>query len=685
MPKLRIILQSKKFVIISLIFICIYVLVFTKVITYKSKLNNDTTKLIGSILSYTIDGNKLSMKINAQEKVQVTYYINSLEEKNYLKENILIGSKVILEGNISSPYSNTIPNTFNYAKYLYNNKIYKIFKASKITLSEKTNILSRIKTKVIHKIEKMDNSRAYLYALILGETDYISQDIYEEYQTNGTTHLFAISGMHISTLVLFLHIIFKKIKVKEQISEIIIFGFLFFYMFLVGFTPSVLRGSLLYIFLLLNNKSNLRLNTINVLYLLFLLLIIINPFYIYNLGFIYSFLTSFGLILFSKKITGNYFIKLIKISAIAFLFSFPITIYNFYEINLLTILNNVIIVPLVTLYLFPLTIVTFVFPMLEPLLNIGINLLEWISNFLNIFAINLVVPKINFIFIIIYYIAIFLIYKYHIKYLFIVILLIISYKTFPYLNSNSYVYFLDVGQGDSTLIIGENLKYVIMIDTGGKINYKTEEWETRNKVYDNSNNIISFLKSKGITKIDLLIATHGDIDHIGYASNIMDEIKVENSWINKNQINELESKILNNTSSNNFKKLEIINLNNQIKEDENNSSLVLYFKIYNLSFLIMGDAGLKIEDEILKRYNLNNIDVLKVGHHGSKTSTGSNFIKALNPKFSIISVGRNNRYNHPHQEVLNNLKNTQIYRTDEDGTIMFKIKKEKFKIKTYSP
>ena len=165
----------------------------------------------------------------------------------------------------------------------------------------------------------------------------------------------------------------------------------------------------------------------------------------------------------------------------------------------------------------------------------------------------------------------------------------------------------------------------------------------------------------------------------------MDEIKVENSWINKNQINELESKILNNTSSNNFKKLEIINLNNQIKEDENDSSLVLYFKIYNLSFLIMGDAGLKIEDEILKRYNLNNIDVLKVGHHGSKTSTGSNFIKALNPKFSIISVGRNNRYNHPHQEVLNNLKNTQIYRTDEDGTIMFKIKKEKFKIKTYSP
>ena len=660
-------------------------MIFTKWITYESKITEDTTTLTGNILSYTIDGNKLSMQVKAEEKVQVTYYINSLEEKNYLKENILIGSKVVLEGSVSSPYQNTIPNTFNYAKYLYNNKIYRVFNASKIVLSDKTDLLSNIKTSFMHKIEEIGDSSAYLYALILGEVDYIDNDVYKEYQTNGTTHLFAVSGMHISALALFLQAIFKKLKIKEHIGEMLIVLFLFFYMFLVGFTPSVLRGGLLYIFLLLNRKSNLKLNTINALYLLFLLLIIINPFYIYNLGFIYSFLTSFGLILFSKKITGNYLVKLIKISAIAFLFSFPVTIYNFYEINLLTILNNVIIVPLVTIILFPLTLITFIIPFIEPILKIGIQVLEWTSNFLNLFEINLVVPKINFIFIIIYYFFVYMIYKNHLKYFAFMFFLVITYKLLPYLNFNSYVYFLDVGQGDSTLIIGENLKYAIMIDTGGKITYETEEWETRNKVYDGSSNIIIFLKSNGITKLDLLIATHGDMDHIGYANKIMEEIKVKNVWINKNQINELESQIISKVDTNDFNKFEIINLNNQIKEDENDSSLVLYFKINHLSFLIMGDAGIEVEKEIIKEYNLKNIQVLKVGHHGSKTSTSLEFIEEIKPTYSIISVGKNNRYGHPNKEVLDNLANSKIYRTDEDGTIMFQIKKDKFKIKTYSP
>ena len=99
----------------------------------------------------------------------------------------------------------------------------------------------------------------------------------------------------------------------------------------------------------------------------------------------------------------------------------------------------------------------------------------------------------------------------------------------------------------------------------------------------------------------------------------------------------------------------------------------------------MGDAGIEVEKEIIKEYNLKNIQVLKVGHHGSKTSTSLEFIEEIKPTYSIISVGKNNRYGHPNKEVLDNLANSKIYRTDEDGTIMFQIKKDKFKIKTYSP
>lgn len=98
--------------------------------------------------------------------------------------------------------------------------------------------------------------------------------------------------------------------------------------------------------------------------------------------------------------------------------------------------------------------------------------------------------------------------------------------------------------------------------------------------------------------------------------------------------------------------------------------------------MFMGDAGVDKEKDILDKYNLSNVDVLKVGHHGSNTSSGKDFIDKINPKYSIISVGKNNRYGHPNKEVLNNLEQSKIYKTDQDGSIKFKIKKNKLKIET---
>ena len=685
MLKLKIILQSKLFLLVSLFFIILYILICTKWITYNSKLTDNITELSGQILSYRIDGNQLNLVVKSVEKVQVFYYIKSYEEKEYLKNNILIGAEIKLKGTLKTPYNNTIPNTFNYKQYLYNNKIYKIFTASQITLSNKTSFLNQIKTKFINKIEKVGRSSAYLYAFILGEIDYIENDVYQEYQKNGTTHLFAVSGMHISALVVFLTTLFKKIHLKEGISDLIIIAFLLFYMFLIGFTPSVLRGGLLYIFLLINRKSKLNLPTLYVLYILFLFLVLINPFYIYNLGFIYSFVTSFGLILFHRKIKGNYLKKLIQISIIAFLFSLPITLYNFYEINLLTIINNIIIVPLVTIFLFPLTLITFLIPIFDPILNIGIKILESISHLLNIFEVNLIVPKINLIFIIIYYFVLYLIYKYHLKYIFMIVILVIIFKILPYFDNNSYVYFLDVGQGDSTIIVGENRSFVVMIDTGGKIIYEEEEWEKRNKAYDNSNTIITCLKSLGISKIDLLIGTHGDTDHLGYADQIINDIKVENLWLNNNDKNEMEINLSHKIKKNTFNKLEIINLNNKMTEDENESSLVLYFKINEVSFLIMGDAPKSVEKKIASKYKLL-VDIIKIGHHGSKTSSDETFLTKYHPQYAIISSGRNNRYNHPSLETLNTLSKLNIpyYNTQEKGTICYVIREKIKKIK-FSP
>ena len=118
--------------------------------------------------------------------------------------------------------------------------------------------------------------------------------------------------------------------------------------------------------------------------------------------------------------------------------------------------------------------------------------------------------------------------------------------------------------------------------------------------------------------------------------------------------------------------------------NENDDSSVIYLKYNDTKFLFMGDAGIKKEKDILDKYNISDMDVLKVGHHGSKTSSDKKFIDEIKPKYSIISVGKNNRYGHPNKEVLNNLDNSKIYRTDQDGSIMFKIKNNKLKIKTCS-
>ena len=235
-----------------------------------------------------------------------------------------------------------------------------------------------------------------------------------------------------------------------------------------------------------------------------------------------------------------------------------------------------------------------------------------------------------------------------------------------------------------------------MIDTGGKITYNKEEWEISNKSYNLSDNTIKFLKSLGITKIDYLIITHGDFDHAGEAINIVDKLNVKNVIFNNDNFNDLESEIINvlyKKNINYYKNIQVLNteysklhfLNDNLYDNENDNSNVIYMEFNSFKMLFMGDAGVDVEEDILKKYKLKNIDVLKVGHHGSKSSTSFDFVKQIMPRYSVISVGRNNRYNHPNQEVLDNLNNSTIYRTDINGTIELTIYKNKLDIMTYEP
>lgn len=691
MLRLKIILQSKKFIVFSILFILTYVLFFTKVVKYNSKYSDKTKNVSGIVIDFNIDGDKLNLLIKAQEKVKCTYYIKDEKEKDYLVNNLFLGTLVYLEGNFSVPNNNTIPNTFNYKKYLYNKKIYKIIEIDKIILdNSKIDMWNDIKNNIFKKLKNY-SSFNYLQAFILGDNSYIADDVYEIYRSNGVTHLFAVSGMHVSILVGFIIYILNKFKIKDILINVIVILFLSFFMFLTGFSASVIRAGLLYIFLLINKKIGLNLNTLIVLYLVLFILLLINPFYVFDLGFIYSFMTAFGLIIFNKKIQGGYIKKIMLVSTIAFMFSLPITLYNFYEFNLLTILNNIIIVPFVSIGLFPLALITFIFPFLDILLVYGIKILEFINSTLNVFSINIIVAKINIVFIFIYYIGVYLIYKKGYRYIGLLVLLVFIFKLVPFLDNNNYVYYLDVGQGDASLIITENRKDIVMIDTGGKIDFQKKDWQKRNKEFNLADNIITFLKSLGINTVDLLVITHGDKDHLGYAKDIMKSINIKALMLNNNQDNSLEKQLRQNVkiSCKNIyqgKYVNINNINDYIGSDENDSSLVLNVTLDNKNFLFMGDAPKKVEQHILKKYKFKP-SILKLGHHGSNTSSDFNFLNSYKPKYAIISAGRNNRYNHPAKETVDALNKLKIdyFNTQTCGTIKFIFRRNEEKIIFYTP
>ena len=183
---------------------------------------------------------------------------------------------------------------------------------------------------------------------------------------------------------------------------------------------------------------------------------------------------------------------------------------------------------------------------------------------------------------------------------------------------------------------------------------------------------------------------------MGEAINLVNNFKVEKVIFNCGEFNELEKdliKVLDKKKIPYYSCIKELNiddnklyfLNNNNYGNENDNSSVIYTKLNNYKFLFMGDAGVEVEEDLIEKYNLQDIDVLKVGHHGSKTSSSKKFIDEIEPKYSIISVGKNNRYGHPNNEVLSKKKKKKIYRTDLDGSIMFKIKNDKFKIETCSP
>lgn len=665
MKRLRHILQYKHLIKIITIIIFIITLLYTNYYPFKSKYTKDDKEFIGIVTKYEVKEDKITIEIKAKEKLLITY---KYQDKEF--NNLSYGDKIKVKGTLITPSKNTNQNTFNYQKYLYYKKIYYLVEATSINkIANNHNYLYTIKNTLYQKINKLKSSN-YIKTLLFCDNT-LSKEIKESYRINGISHLFSVSGMHINFFVSIIYLYLNKITYNKRIKYLITNIFIITYLILFP-SSSLLRSAVMSFLYSINYLLKLKIKKIDILLLTLGVSLLINPFIIYDLGYIYSYTITFFLVLSSSTLKKkNKINKIIYISLLSFLVSIPITIYNSYEINIISILLNIILVPIISIIILPLTILTYIFPILDSILYLFTNTLETISLFISKINITkLIFPKPSLLIIVLYYIIFLLSYQ-NKKYFYLNIILLIIIYISPYLNSNFEVVMFEVGEADCHLIKYPYNKNTILIDTG-KNEYKIK------------NEVIPYLKSIGIKKIDYLIITHGDEDHIGGSITLINNFQVKNVILNKGTFTDIEKELIKNLNKKkipyqiNINKINLSNhtiylLNNTKYNNENDNSIITYFTYQKYKFLYMGDASINTEDNLLENYNLNNISILKVGHHGSNTSSSKDFISQINPSISLISVGENNIYHHPNKEVINNLSKSRIYRTDINNMVKLTI------------
>lgn len=663
--------------------LCIITVVLTLIrieIDIPNSYDLDTKKVVGEVLEYDIDGDYLKLTIDANEKLIGRYYFKTKAEKELFIKSVDVYDTLRLNGELEEAEGSKDIYSFEYKRYLKSKNINYIIKIDKITLiSKEKSFFKDIKCFLLKR-----NSNPYIKAFIFGNNKLILTDVMSSYQEIGISHLFAISGMHVGLLTLVISKLLMKLNIKEKSIFIIISLFLFFYLFITGVSPSILRAIFFYLFFSINKIYNLNIKEVNIFMLIFSISLLVNPYCIHEVSFLYSYTISFSLLLVGNKINnGSYFKKLFLTSLISFIVSIPITIYFFNQINILSVFYNMLFVPLISMVVFPLSIITYIIPFFEPIFNIFISLMEFlVLKFNSISFSKLIFPSLPRYYYILYIIGviIFISYFYNKKIISVlpIFLLALFNYLYPVFFNQNYLMFLDVGQGDSILIHSKN--QTMLVDTGGVMNYSREKWQERkNKKSLTDYVTIPVLKKLGIRKIDYLVLTHGDFDHMGETSKLIKQYSVEDIYLNQGNFNSLEKNVIKKYRHvyqiGEKEKIVLGNISmiqiNKEFSDENDSSSILLMYYKNKKILLAGDASKKSEEYILNKYNIGKIDVLKIGHHGSKTSTSDELLKELRPSLAIISCGKNNRFNHPHKETIDKLKEYRIkyLRTDISGTI----------------
>lgn len=714
----------------SIAFLSIPIAVIILLITKNKKIIVILICLIISIGYVSILENKYS-KISDMPIKEMVTIISDIQEKEYKKvctakivrnnKKILInikmsqdipsikyGDSLYIEGEFKQPEEARNYKGYNYKQYLKTKKI-----IGTVEL-EKAKILKSSNGSFIHNIQKYirdtingtltDEEGNLLLAILLGDKDKLSEDIQESFKTSNLSHMLAVSGAHVSYIILGLTYVLQNSIIGKKNGKIVCMIFLLAFMAITNFTPSVTRACIMAVLTLFSGIIYRKSDVYTNISVAALITLIFNPYSLLDLGFQLSYGGTIGIIIFIKRIQEkksnskviNYIKQMALVSIYANIIIIPIMMYHFNTVSFTFIISNIMASPIlgiivITGFLFiiasitvkPLTRLIAIF--IKPILSILIKISQICSKlpFSNILVVTpYMFNVISYYAIILYCIKSKKNNKCKIIICLLIVLILINFIIYIF-PQKLRIFFIDVGQGDSTLIITPDKK-TVLIDGGG-----SDSFDVGEKV------LLPYLLDRRILKIDYVLISHFDTDHCGGILTIMEKVKVKNIIISEQaehsenyerfkklmihkKIRLIEVKKGDKIKIGRYSEFKILFPTSRLLSENplNNNSIVAQFNYNNFKMLFTGDIEKLAEQQILKAEKAEiRADILKVAHHGSKTSSIPEFIKAVKPKIALIGVGKNNTFGHPNQQTIKNLENIKcrIYRTDLQGEIIIKI------------
>ncbi len=655
----------------------------------------------------------------------------------------LFGKEVRLKGKLTLPSGMRNPGLFDHKLYLKTRGITGIVNAGKahLELTGRGNsaiaMTGKLKENFAASLDGYmgPDSKALLLGILFGDKNLIEEEIYEDFQRNGCAHILSVSGIHVSILYLYICMIFRNRR--NPVGSACALGLVFFYAALADFSPSVVRAVLMIAIHILSKYLHRKYDLLCCISFSALLMLLYNPYYLFSLGFQLSYLAVFTLA-FALPVAESKIKKLkeyrryqwlaIVLQAFAPIFVIqagmaPVSAYHFQYFSLSAFFINLPVIVLAGLILplgMGMVLLNDIGPGLFDFCATGADLLLQIMIQLNVFigdlnisSVNATGPPIGML--MLYYGLFFFLAsesfwilhreKNRRQILGVFLCILCLSVSVPFImqegERRADIVFLDVGQGDCLHLrtpAGKN----ILIDGGGSDSYDTGK-----------NILLPYLLKNGVYEVDLAIVTHLHKDHYGGIASLCKRMPVKNLALYS--ANALKEEIILTDTGLSEKALLYVAAGDRIHveediyidvlypsprsgvtyerliadaEDENHSSLVLRVHYRGLSLLVTGDMGFEGEQLLMEQSSHDvgaglKADVLKVGHHGSRFSTGDDFLEAVNPRIAVVQVGRNN-FGHPHPDVIEKLtkKSIMVYRNDQNGAILLYFNRKGIKLRT---